>query len=66
MVAPHTPAETHGYLETSQSPITSKMHFFNSVTGDGKLISTYRVLDAVGQPIEGAELPEASVMLFTG
>jgi len=46
------------HLPSSQSPIVSKLHFFNSVTGDGQQIPTYRVLDAVGKPIDGAELPD--------
>ncbi|KIP09697.1 hypothetical protein PHLGIDRAFT_102443 [Phlebiopsis gigantea 11061_1 CR5-6] len=48
----------HGHLPTSQSPITPKLQFFNSVTEDGKQIPTYRVLDGSGKVIEGAELPE--------
>ncbi|KAH9920467.1 branched-chain alpha-keto acid dehydrogenase E1-alpha subunit [Fomitopsis serialis] len=48
----------HGLLPSSQSPIVSTLKFFNSVTGDGTQIPTYRVLDSVGQPVEGATLPE--------
>lgn len=47
-----------GYLPTSQSPIVSKLHFFNSVTKDGTQIPTYRVIDGLGKPIDGAELPD--------
>jgi hypothetical protein len=39
----------------------SKLAFFNSVTGDGSKIPSYRVLDGLGIPIEGAEVPEACV-----
>lgn len=39
----------------------SKLAFFNSVTGDGSKIPSYRVLDGFGIPIEGAEVPEACV-----
>lgn len=52
------PTETHGRLPTSQSPITPKLHFFNSVMEEGKQIPTYRVLDGTGHLLEGAELPE--------
>ncbi|THH19092.1 hypothetical protein EW146_g2018 [Bondarzewia mesenterica] len=48
----------HSHLPNSQSRLTSKMHFFNSVTEEGKQIPTYRVLDGIGNPIEGAQLPE--------
>lgn len=51
-------SEARGHLPHSQSPITSKLHFFNSVTEEGKQIPTYRVLDGVGQVLEGAEVPE--------
>ncbi|KAI0061627.1 branched-chain alpha-keto acid dehydrogenase E1-alpha subunit [Artomyces pyxidatus] len=57
-VVSHSTTEGHGILPSTQSPITSKLHFFNSVTGDGKQIPTYRVLDGVGNLIEGAELPQ--------
>ena len=53
-------SETHGHLPTSQSPITPSLHFFNSVTPDGKQIPTYRVLDGTGHPLDGAEVPEVS------
>ena len=52
-------SESHGLLPTSQSPITPKPHFFNAVSTDGNQLPTYRVLDGVGNVIEGAELPEA-------
>ncbi|KAH8085403.1 thiamine diphosphate-binding protein [Cristinia sonorae] len=51
-------AEPYGHLPTSQSPITPRMNFINSVTPDGTQIPTYRVLDGVGQLLDGAELPE--------
>lgn len=60
-MAQTVPAETHGHLPTSQSPITPTVHFFNSVTPDGKQIPTYRVLDGYGEPLEGAEVPEVRV-----
>lgn len=59
------PTEAHGHLPTSQSPITSKLHFFNSVIEEGKQIPTYRVLDGTGNLIDGAELPEVSLCLAT-
>ena len=55
---PQLPLESHGNLPSSQSPITPKMHFFNSVVEAGKQIPTYRVIDGTGRPIEGAEVPE--------
>ncbi|KAM5538595.1 hypothetical protein V8D89_007624 [Ganoderma adspersum] len=55
---PELPANALGTLPTSTSPITSKLHFFNSVMSGEKQIPTYRVLDGAGQPIEGAEVPE--------
>ena len=36
----------------------SKLEFFNSVTGEAGQIPTYRVIDGVGRPIEGAEVPQ--------
>lgn len=45
-------------MPASQSPITPDLQFFNSVTGGQGLIPTYRVLDGVGKPIEGAQVPE--------
>ncbi|KAI0269880.1 thiamine diphosphate-binding protein [Gloeopeniophorella convolvens] len=48
----------HGLLPASQSPITPKPLFFNAVSTDGKSLPTYRILDGVGNVIEGAELPE--------
>ena len=44
-------------LPATNSPIVSKLDFFNSVQGNDQ-IPTYRVLDGVGKPLEGAELPE--------
>jgi len=55
---PQVPPKLHGHLPTSQSPIVSKLHFFNSVTGNGAQIPTYRVIDGEGKPIDGAEIPE--------
>ncbi|KAG1772348.1 thiamine diphosphate-binding protein [Suillus occidentalis] len=49
-----------GCLPTTDSPVVSKLAFFNSVTGDGSKIPSYRVLDGFGIPIEGAEVPEIS------
>ncbi|RDB17954.1 2-oxoisovalerate dehydrogenase subunit alpha, mitochondrial [Hypsizygus marmoreus] len=51
-------ATAAGNLPNSRSPIVAKLKFFNSVTGSDELIPTYRVLDGVGKPIDGAELPE--------
>ncbi|RXW16469.1 hypothetical protein EST38_g9396 [Candolleomyces aberdarensis] len=45
-------------LPKSNSPIVSKLDFFNSVTGNGSQIPTYRVIDGSGKLLEGAELPE--------
>jgi hypothetical protein len=50
--------ESHGLLPTSQSPITPKLHFFNAAITDGKQLPAYRIIDGVGNVIEGAELPE--------
>lgn len=58
------PSQSHGHLPTSQSPITPKLQFFNSVMEDGKQIPTYRVLDGAGKVIEGAELPEVCPRIF--
>ncbi|TBU23253.1 branched-chain alpha-keto acid dehydrogenase E1-alpha subunit [Dichomitus squalens] len=55
---PQLPEHALGSLPTSTSPITSKLHFFNSVMSGEKKIPTYRVIDGAGQPIEGAEVPE--------
>lgn len=52
------PGHAHGHLPASTSPITSKLHFFNSVMEGGKQIPTYRVIDGAGQPLEGAVVPE--------
>ncbi|KAI9443261.1 hypothetical protein H4582DRAFT_1923529, partial [Lactarius indigo] len=45
-------------LPNSHSSITPKPHFFNAVSTDGKQLPTYRIMDGVGNVIEGAELPE--------
>jgi hypothetical protein len=53
----------HGYLPNSPSPIVSTLQFFNNVNGErGGLIPTYRVLDGLGVPIEGAEIPEVCIL----
>ncbi|KAF9778691.1 thiamine diphosphate-binding protein [Thelephora terrestris] len=51
-------APAYGHLPSSQSPFTPKLKFFNSVNSDGSKIPTYRVLDGIGIPLEGAELPK--------
>ncbi|KAF8158173.1 branched-chain alpha-keto acid dehydrogenase E1-alpha subunit [Crassisporium funariophilum] len=51
-------ARRQEHLPTTQSPIVSKLHFFNSVTGNDTQIPTFRVLDGVGKPLEGAKIPE--------
>ncbi|KAG6813575.1 hypothetical protein H0H92_009619 [Tricholoma furcatifolium] len=51
-------ATAAGNLPNTKSPIVSKLKYFNSVQNDGGLIPTFRVLDSVGKPIDGAELPE--------
>ncbi|KZV67085.1 branched-chain alpha-keto acid dehydrogenase E1-alpha subunit [Peniophora sp. CONT] len=55
---PEIPTERHGHLPSSHSLITPTLSFFNSVTGGGTQIPTYRVLDGAGNIIEGAEVPE--------
>jgi len=45
-------------LPNSHSPITPTPHFFNAVSTDGKQLPTYRIIDGVGNVIQGAELPE--------
>lgn len=45
-------------LPASNSPVLPKLQFTNSVTQGSAQIPTYRVLDGVGIPIEGAELPD--------
>lgn len=47
-----------GVLPTSRSPIVSELRFFNSVAHEQEQIPTYRVLDGVGIPVEGGQLPE--------
>ena len=56
--APKLPIAQHGHLPNSQSLITSKLHFFSSVMGEGKQIPSYRVLDHYGKAVEGAEVPD--------
>ncbi|PPR02841.1 hypothetical protein CVT24_002319 [Panaeolus cyanescens] len=46
------------HLPTTNSPIITKLDFFNSVTGNDTQIPTYRLLDGVGKPLDGAQLPE--------
>ncbi|EKM79223.1 hypothetical protein AGABI1DRAFT_40547 [Agaricus bisporus var. burnettii JB137-S8] len=53
-----TTRSTRDNLPTTNSPIVNRLNFINSVTGSSSQIPTYRVLDGVGKPIEGAELPE--------
>jgi len=53
------------HLPTTNSPIVSKLSFFNSVTGNDTQIPTFRVLDGVGKPLEGAVLPDVHVVLFS-
>lgn len=50
-------------LPTTNSRIVSELSFFNSVTGNDTLIPTFRVLDGVGKPLEGAVLPDVGVIL---
>ncbi|KAG8879602.1 hypothetical protein FRB98_005600 [Tulasnella sp. 332] len=51
-------ASKHGNLPGSPaSPLTTRLHFFNSVL-DNQQIPTFRILDGAGQVIEGAEVPE--------
>jgi len=45
-------------LPTTNSPIVSELNFFNSVTGNNTQIPTFRILDGVGKPLEGAVLPD--------
>lgn len=51
-------ARLENVLPRSSSPIVAKPHFFNSVTGDGSTIPTYRILDGSGKVLDGAEVPE--------
>ena len=57
-------SSAHGTLPDSQSPISPELKFFNSVTGGKGLIPTYRVLDGVGQPIDGAQVPDVYLYLL--
>lgn len=61
--APQHASGQHGHLPSSQSAITNRLHFFNSVMGEGQQIPTYRVLEKDGKAVEGAELPEVSSSL---
>jgi len=54
----HEPVQNS--LQTTNLPIVNKLQFINSVTGSSTRIPIYRVLDGIGKPIEGAELPEVS------
>ncbi|KAJ7195488.1 branched-chain alpha-keto acid dehydrogenase E1-alpha subunit [Mycena pura] len=59
----HLPAHRRalhlGHLPNSTSPIVSTLSFFNSVTNATQdKIATFRVLDGVGRPVEGAQLPD--------
>ncbi|KAG6333303.1 hypothetical protein ID866_5790 [Astraeus odoratus] len=58
---PTFPVQDHGVLPTSRSPIVTRLHFFNSVTGGQGQIPTYRVLDGVGIPVEGAQVPQVGL-----
>ena len=49
-------------LPTTNSPIVSELSFFNSVTGNDTQIPTFRVLDGVGKPLEGAVVPDVRVV----
>ena len=49
-------------LPTTNSQIVSELNFFNSVTGNDSQIPTFRVLDGVGKPLEGAVLPDVGVV----
>ena len=50
-------------LPTTNSQIVSELSFFNSVTGNNTQIPTFRVLDGVGKPLEGAVIPDVGVVL---
>ena len=52
-----------GVLPASNSPVSPQLEFFDSVTQGTGQIPTYRVLDGVGVPIEGAELPDVGLPL---
>ncbi|KAJ7095703.1 branched-chain alpha-keto acid dehydrogenase E1-alpha subunit [Mycena belliarum] len=47
-----------GHLPNTNSPIVPTLSFFNSITPPGEKIPTFRVLDGLGKPVEGAELPD--------
>ena len=50
-------------LPTTNSQIVSELSFFNTVTGNDTQIPTFRVLDGVGKPLDGAVLPDVGVVL---
>jgi 2-oxoisovalerate dehydrogenase E1 component alpha subunit len=54
--------QPHAHLPKFKSRIVPKLAFFNSVTADGQEIPTYRVLDVSGKLIDGAELPDVSLI----
>jgi 2-oxoisovalerate dehydrogenase E1 component alpha subunit len=56
--APKFPHTHQDAIPASTSPVCPKLQFFNSVTQGSVQIPTYRVLDGVGIPIQGAELPD--------
>lgn len=57
-------ASSAGHLPNTRSPFVSNLKFINSVTGGDELLPTYRVLDGLGKPVEGAEIPEVILYLF--
>ena len=61
-VTPQMPTQSHGDLPSSQSPITPTLHFFNAVMEQGRQIPTYRILDGVGKPLDGAQLPDVQTI----
>lgn len=61
LASPQTRPVHLGYLPNSRSPLVPTLSFFNSVTGSDEKISTFRVLDGVGKPVDGAELPEVAI-----
>ncbi|KAI6103076.1 hypothetical protein EV401DRAFT_733909 [Pisolithus croceorrhizus] len=58
------PTSDQGILPTSRSPIVSELRFFNSITSEQGQIPTYRVLDGIGVPVEGSQLPEVRLFRF--
>lgn len=59
----HPKQLNHGVLPASNSPVSPRLEFFNSVTQGAGQISTYRVLDGLGNLIEEAELPDVGLPL---